>query len=57
MSREQGASETFEGPQRNGYVESFSDRLRDECLNETAIRFARPYPLGAAARARRLQPA
>jgi putative transposase len=31
----QGSPELVEGPQQNGYVESFNGRLRDECLNET----------------------
>ncbi|VVT23784.1 hypothetical protein SPHINGO361_70174 [Sphingomonas sp. EC-HK361] len=30
----QGAPELVEGPQQNGFVESFDGRLRGECLNE-----------------------
>jgi putative transposase len=29
----QGSPELVEGPQQNGFVESFDGRLRDECLN------------------------
>ncbi len=39
-------------PQQNGFIESFNGRLRDECLNEEALRKprpreARPQPLAA----------
>jgi putative transposase len=29
----QGSPELVEGPQQNGFVDSFDGRLRDECLN------------------------
>ena len=40
-----GSPELVEGPQQNGFVESFNGRLRDECLNEhlfPSLAVARP---------------